>query len=150
MKNLPKTLLGFYMRYAFKPFALLVSSCFVLSLVNRVADGVFWPLAQKLIVELFEGSVPQGATVVNFALPVVAVIIGIWLIIDTIQIISNWILGHWMPKVRNRINEILIDYVHGQSMSFYTGRIPGKINSQINYVAGGFDYCIEYRSGLYD
>jgi ABC-type multidrug transport system fused ATPase/permease subunit len=31
-------------------------------------------------------------------------------------------------------------------MSFYSGRIPGKINSQINYVMGGFDLVGDFAS----
>lgn len=146
MKSLPKSLTGFYLKYAFKPFAFLVSAYLVISLFTRVADGIFWSQAQKWIVGLFEGPVPEGATILNFAFPVIGTIIGVWLVIDTMATVRSWIMGHWIPKVRNRIGEVLTDYVHNQSMSFYTGRIPGKINSQMNYVAGGFDILMDLNS----
>ncbi|MDR1338088.1 MAG: ABC transporter ATP-binding protein/permease [Rickettsiales bacterium] len=148
MKNLPKSLIGFYMRYAVRPFALMLSAWLVLYLIVRIADGVFWPTAQRWVVAMFENPAPVGAGFLSFALPTVGLIIGIWLVIDVMSVTRAWLRGHWSPRVRNEISQVLLDYVHGQSMSFYTGRIPGKINSQSNYIMGGFD-MLEDFAGIF-
>ncbi len=136
MKKFPKSLFRFYVEYAFKPFAWSVSVFIILFLFTRIADGVFWPTAQKWIVGLFEGGAPEGASYLSFAGPTVAVIIGAWLIIDIAATLRSWVMAHMLPKVRNAITTELTDYVHSQSMSFYTGRVPGKINSQISLNMG--------------
>ena len=42
-------------------------------------------------------------------------------------------------KIKNRISEILTRYVHNQSISFWTKRLSGSVETQINYIVNGFD-----------
>ena len=144
MEKFPKSLLSFYIKYGAKPYMWMLVVWVLLHLIIRVADGVFWPMAQRWIVALFESTVPHGATIMSFAFPTIAIIIGTWLVIDILATVRSWIEGYWRPKTNNEISVVLTDYVHSQSMSFYTGRIPGKINSQINYVMGGFGLLLDF------
>jgi ABC-type multidrug transport system fused ATPase/permease subunit len=146
VNKLPNTLIGFYMRHAARPFAWILSVWLALYLIVRIADGVFWPAAQRIIVALFEKPASAGMDFISFALPTIGMLIGIWLLIDIGIVIRAWLHGHWSPKVRNKTGQVLVDYVHSQSMAFYTGRISGKINSQINYIVGGFEVLEDFAN----
>ncbi|HOY47446.1 MAG TPA: ABC transporter ATP-binding protein, partial [Alphaproteobacteria bacterium] len=148
MKNLPKNLWKFYIKYGFKPYAWILGFWALFYFITRVGDGVFWPLAQKWIVALFDQPAPIGISFIKFAFPTIFLIIGVWIALDTMSTIRSWLEGHWAPKTRNELSVVLNDYVHEQSMSFYTNRIPGKINSQIGYIMGGFSVFREFTNIL--
>lgn len=143
MQNFPKSLLGFYIKYAAKPFIWLISAWIILFWGMYIVEGLSWPLVQKTFISLFEQTVPAGETFISFAMPVVITIVVIYLIIDGMELLQSIMSNRWRPKVQNRINEILHDYTHDQSMEFWTNRIVGKVNSQINYVSGGFNILFE-------
>jgi len=135
----PKSLLGFYFRYGFRPYWVLLSIWMVFTLIVIIANGVLFPLFQKWFIALFEKPVPAGMTFVQFAIPTIVMIVGAWIVIDILDVIRQAQGGRWRPTVQNRISEVLNDYLHQQSLTFWTNRMAGKINTQVNYVFGGFN-----------
>ena len=138
MNQFPSTLIGFYTKYAVKPFKWILFFWALFFMLMRVGYGISGPFSEKWFVALLEHHVPEGLSLMSYAWPTIALIIGITLACDAFEITAFTLSAHWRPKVQNHISEILNDYVHAQSMSFFTSRMPGKINTQIGYVAGGF------------
>ncbi|MCL1892132.1 MAG: ABC transporter ATP-binding protein/permease [Alphaproteobacteria bacterium] len=134
----PKTLLGFYIRYGARPYARILILWAITFIAMRVGYGVFGPLSERWFIQLFETTMFPGMNFVAFALPTILLIVGIILVCDILEVTSATLSGRWQPRIQNRISEVLNDYVHSQSMSYFTARMPGKINTQINYVSGGF------------
>ena len=60
------------------------------------------------------------------------------------MILRGMLHGRWQPIISNQISDVLNDFVQHQSMSFWTGRMAGKINSQINYVQTGFGVIMNF------
>lgn len=60
------------------------------------------------------------------------------------MILRGMLHGRWQPIISNQISDVLNDFVQHQSMSFWTGRMAGKINSQINYVSTGFTVIMNF------
>lgn len=148
MQNLPKSLLGFYIKYAAKPFAGILVGWFLLYMTVRLTDGTLFPLIQKWFIALFEQPIVPGTTLLTFAVPIVSFFFLIFILIDSAAVGQDILFARWQPKIRHHLSQRLNDYVHGQSMSFYTGRIAGKINSQIEYIAGGFGLVTDFSSML--
>lgn len=140
---LPKSLWKFYFKYAVSAstFSLVA---WAVSFFIVAMDGVLFPNFQRWFVALFENPVPAGQTFMQYAMPTIILITGLLLMIDVFMFLRNWAYAHWSPKIQNRISVVLNDYVHGQSMSFWTGRMAGKIHAQISYVSRGFESVIEF------
>lgn len=140
---LPKSLWKFYFKYAVSgsTFSLVA---WAVSFFIVAMDGVLFPNFQRWFVALFENPVPAGQTFMQYAMPTIILITGLLLMIDVFMFLRNWAYAHWSPKIQNRISVVLNDYVHGQSMSFWTGRMAGKIHAQIMYVSRGFESVIEF------
>lgn len=137
MIEFPKTLLGFYIRYALRPFAWLLGIWMATFLFVMVTDGVAWPWIQKIFIGLFENGL-SGSEFITSAVSTIVLITIIFIVIDSMELLQSVLAGRWRPKIQNEINEVLHDYTHNQSAGFWTSRIIGKVNSQINYVSGGF------------
>ena len=134
---LPKSLWKFYFKYAVPgsriPIAIWAFFVFVLAM-----EGVLFPNFQRWFIALFENKVPDGMSLIEYALPTIALILALLLLLDISALVRGVFAGRWMPHVKNRISVVLNDYVHSQAMSFWTGRMSGKIHSQIGYVSDGF------------
>lgn len=139
MNNFPKTLLGFYFKFGFKPLWKILTGWFLLFIFFDLCSSTWWPIAQKKIIALFENQVPTNMDFVSYATPTILLIIGLFLLFNIIDGIQNIMSSRWRPKAQENICETLNTYVHNQSMNFFTQRIPGKMNSQIQYVFGGFN-----------
>ncbi|HNY25562.1 MAG TPA: ABC transporter ATP-binding protein [Alphaproteobacteria bacterium] len=139
MKNLPKNLKKFLWKYGFKPYRMVVSLWVVISIIYGFFNGVLTPLLNKWFVALFEKSLPAGTDFVSFAIPTIITITAILITQTILGTLRNVTFAHWTPKVRNNMSQAMTDYVNGQSMRFYIKRMPGKINSQINYVVNSFN-----------
>ncbi|MBP3397573.1 MAG: ABC transporter ATP-binding protein [Alphaproteobacteria bacterium] len=140
---LPKSLWKFYFKYAVPGswWAIIVWAIFYF-IVSM--DGVLFPNFQRWFISLFENPVPDGMTFIQHALPTVILIVSLLLLIDISALIRSIFAGRWIPKIRNRASVVLNDYVHAQSMSFWTGRMSGKVHTQIMYVADGFRAVEEF------
>lgn len=141
--KLPKSLWGFYFKYAMRghwPLILLWAMFFLLV----ESDGILFPNFQRWFIALFEQTIPAGQSFLQFALPTILTITGLFVVWDICLVFRALTRARWQPIISNQISEVLNEYVHNQSMSFWTGRMAGKINSQINYVSTGFDVIINF------
>lgn len=124
--------------HAARPHALMLGAWALIFTVSGIAHDIATPLMQEWFVSLFETDVPSGITFVRFALPTIFGIVAIWAAIDVCEIIQSVLMARWRPNIQNRLSEVLNDYIHSQSMSFWNSSMPGKIAAQIGLVAGGF------------
>lgn len=140
---LPRSLWKFYIKYAARGHwgTLILWAIFFLIVMS---EGFLFPNFQRMFIALFEQTPPPGQNFVQFSLPTISIIAGTLLVLDVCLILRAMMRGRWQPKVGNQISEILTDYVQHQSMSFWTGRMAGKINSQINYVSEGFNVILNF------
>lgn len=140
---LPKSLWKFYFKYAVPgSWGALIAWAVFFFIVSM--DGVLFPNFQRWFVALFENPVPAGMTFMSHALSTVALIIGLLLVIDISTLARGVFHARWAPIVSNRIWTQLSDYVHEQSISFWTGRMAGKVHTQILYVTKGFEAIIDF------
>ena len=86
---LPSSLWGFYKNYAFKGFGFILILFCIVNLIT-FADGIFWPYAQQKFIHMFEESVPMGMSLIRYAFPTIAWIVGVYILLDLIQIFSNF------------------------------------------------------------
>lgn len=142
-QNLPKSLWKFYIKYAARGHwgALLVWGLLFLAVMS---EGVLFPNFQRMFIALFEQTPPDGVSFVRFALPTIAIIASTLILLDICTVLRAWARGHWQPKIDNQVSDVLSDYIQHQSMSFWSGRMAGKLNTQINFVADGFTVILNF------
>ena len=133
----PKSLWKFYFKYAV-PGSRVTLVLWALFFLIAASDLVFFPKIQGLFVSLFETPVPENMTLMQFAVPTILTIMGLLLMVDISGLLRATFRGRWSPTVKNRAQTVLTDYVHNQSMSFWTGRMPGQVYSQIGQISSGF------------
>ena len=138
----PKTVWGFYLKYAVpgSTWALIAWAFFY---AITAMDGVLFPMIQRWFVALFEADIPSGMTLIQYALPTILLIGGCLLVMDVSSLLRGVFMGRWSPQIRNRASVVLNDYVHSQSMSFWTGRMAGKVHKQISDVSEGVNVVID-------
>ena len=142
-KKLPKSLWQFYFKYAMRGhWPLMIGYAILFMCV--MSDGVLFPNSQRWFIALFEQTPPAGQSFVEFALPTILLITGLFILWDICLILRGMLHGRWQPIISNQISDVLNDFVQHQSMSFWTGRMAGKINSQINYVQTGFSVIMNF------
>ena len=142
-KKLPKSLWQFYFKYAMRGhWPLMIGYAILFMCV--MSDGVLFPNYQRWFIALFEQTPPAGQSFVEFALPTILLIMGLFILWDICLILRGMLHGRWQPIISNQISDVLNDFVQHQSMSFWTGRMAGKINSQINYVQTGFSVIMNF------
>ncbi|MCM1294210.1 MAG: ABC transporter ATP-binding protein/permease [Muribaculaceae bacterium] len=133
---LPNSLWVFYLKYAFRGhWGWLIA--YAVFFAGLMSDGILFPNFQRWFIALFEQTPPDGMNLITYATPTIMLIVGLLIMIDGCAALRNWARSRWANRIPNQITEILTDYVHNQSMTFWTGRMPGKVHSQINYVATG-------------
>ena len=134
---LPKSLWGFYFKHAI-PGSWVPFGMWAFFFVVALSNSVLFPFFERWFVQLFETPVPEGMNFVEFAFPTILLIVALNVMISVASVLLGMYHTRWAPHLRNRVHEVLTNYVHNQSMSFWTGRMAGKVNSEINYVAEGF------------
>ena len=144
-KQLPKSLWRFYFRYAAKPMLWFIIAWALLAIVWDIGNSTWWPISQQKIVALFENGI-GGPGFFEHALWTIGVIIWLFLVFDVMSAVQEQMAAHWRPLAKKNISETLTNYVHNQSIAFYHNRIPGKINSQINYIADGFGTVFDFTT----
>ena len=133
----------FYFKYAMRGhWPLMIGYAILFMCV--MSDGVLFPNYQRWFIALFEQTPPAGQSFVEFALPTILLITGLFILWDICLILRGMLHGRWQPIISNQISDVLNDFVQHQSMSFWTGRMAGKINSQINYVQTGFSVIMNF------
>lgn len=140
---LPKSLWKFYFKYAVPgSWGALIAWALFFFIVSM--DGVLFPNFQRWFVALFENPVPNGMTFMGHAMSTVVLIVALLLLIDISALARDVFRARWAPLVSNRIWTQLSDYVHDQSISFWTGRMAGKVHTQILYVTKGFEAIVDF------
>ena len=140
---LPRSLWNFYFKYAVPgSWGALIAWAVFFFIVSM--DGVLFPNFQRWFISLFENPVPAGTTFMAHALPTIILIVVLLLVIDISALLRSVFYARWQPIVSNRIWTDLSDYVHTQSISFWTGRMAGKVHTQILYVTKGFDAIVDF------
>lgn len=142
MNAFPKTTLGFYFKYGVKPFWLTLVIWFILAISWRLSDGILLPCIQKIFLNTFEQPVASDATWISFALPVILLMVGTIVIAHLVHVFDDILWIRLRVHVFNHLSEILHNYVHNQSIAFWSKRIIGKVNEQINYLAKGFEFLV--------
>ena len=142
---LPKSLWKFYFKYAAKPMRWLLVTWALLFIVWDIANSTWWPMSQQKIVALFENGI-GGDGFFEHGLITIGIIISLFLVFDLMNTVHEQMAAHWKPRAKKNISETLTNYVHSQSITFYNNRIPGKINSQINYITSGFETVFDFTA----
>ena len=145
---LPKSLWKFYFKYGIKNYKFLLI-CWMIAVLVMFSGGVIWPNFQRWVVALFENPVPDGMSFIQYAIPTIILITVLNMILTASELIKDTISSHAWPRVANQISENLTIYTHNQSMAFWTGKMSGSINTQINYIIEGLSgglselwYCV--------
>lgn len=140
---LPKSLWRFYCKYAVRgSVGALIAWAAFFFVVSM--DGVLFPNFQRWFIALFENPVPDGVSFLQYALPTILMIVALLIMVDVSMLCRDLFYSRWGPVCQNRIWIRLSDYVYNQSMSFWTGRMAGKVHTQIMYIAKGFDAIIDF------
>ena len=142
---LPKSLWRFYFIYAAKPMLWFLIAWAFLAIVWDIGNSTWWPMSQQKIVALFENGV-GGDGFFTQALWTIGIIIWLFLIFDLMCTVHQQMYARWRPISRKNISETLTNYIHNQSISFYNNKIPGKPNSQINYISDGFGTIFDFTT----
>ena len=133
---LPKSLWKFYIKYAI-PGSWGAVIAWAIFFLIAVTDDVIFPNAQRWFVALFETDIPSGMNILQYSIPTIGLIVGLLLMVDSARFMRGMYYGRWVARIRNRASVVLNDYVNTQSMSFWTGRMAGKVHTQIGYVSDG-------------
>lgn len=134
---LPKSLWKFYFKYAV-PGSYWPWVMWLLFFAFARSGSILFPYCERWFIALFEGTVPVNMNFVQYALPTILLIVGVNLFLSISAVLRGMFHARWQPQISNRTSVVLNDYVHSQSISFWTGRMAGQVNSQINYITNGF------------
>lgn len=145
---LPKSVWKFYFKYAARGYWWLLGIWAIVG-IAAASDRVIQPIMQGWVVSLFETSIPSGMNFLAYAFPTIALITAINVAMTSCVTIRMWIMNHLQPKIDRRISEMLTTYVHGQSMSFWTGRMAGQVKNQMNYISDGFGTIPDVVSSVF-
>lgn len=139
---LPRSLWKFYIKYAARGHWALLAA-WLIPMLWVMTGNVWVPMTQRWFVALFEQPVNGVSEFISYALPTVLLIAGLEMSFTLAITVRGVFSGRWRPKVANQISEILTDYAQHQSMAFWTGRMAGKIDSQIHYIGDGFGLIVD-------
>ena len=101
-QTLPTSLWKFYLKYGIKNYRFLLV-CWMIVVLVVMADGVLWPNFQRWIVALFENSVPDGMSFIQYAMPTIILITLLNMIVTGSMLIRDTFSSHLWPKMSNQI-----------------------------------------------
>jgi ATP-binding cassette subfamily B multidrug efflux pump len=137
MKPHPKTLLGYYRRNFFGKFCgWTFAAAAAIDIIITVAYDLLRPLSLKWFVRIFEIG---GPDIFGRSLRLAVILCAAGVAIHLLAGVNTRLLQLAKSKSTQKISEDLHDYVYGQSLRYYSDRMPGKIANQIGMVAGGLD-----------
>lgn len=73
-----------------------------------MSDAVLFPNYQRWFIALFEQTPPAGVGFVEFALPTILFITGLFILWDTCLILRGMLHGRWQPIISNQISDVAI------------------------------------------
>ena len=142
MINLPSSLWQFYRNCTgsrIKVFLFLT----VLFVVLYQSGGVLVPFVDYEVVKLFKQPLPQDTTLLHYVGWTLFWVFAVQMGSTIARWLSVVVQAHSEPQTKNKISEILTSYIHKQSISFWTSKMSGSMNSEINYIADGFSMYYE-------
>ncbi len=142
MQFLPKSLLRFYMRHAFRPYMHMIIPWFFLLSGWRLIDRILLPWLEKQFISKIENATVLNTDIFEFLLPVVLMFFLALMASLLIHIIDDIVWMRLRTRVMNNVSEVLTDYVHSQSVKFWKNRIVGKIHEQIAHLSKGFEFLV--------
>ena len=137
---MPKTLFGFYARNVFGKMRWLIVGIVITQIIVSL-DNILWPMYQRWIVAMLEDA-PSGVNLIKWCMPTILLILGLDMGLNVFSTLRRWFMDIFRPRSSREISEVLTDYVHAQSLSFWTGRMAGQIHSRITDIASGVDAII--------
>ena len=138
MRNLPEKLTTYYYRHLVDGFRFPLIAWTITLAISQLGFYLWLPMTQRMFVGLFEATRPENMTFLQFAMPTILFIALSWIFIDICAITRDFAERVWKVGIRHKNSITLNKYVHGQSMSFWEGRLSGKVNSQFTVVYDGF------------
>lgn len=139
--NMPKTLLKFYFKKCFPGLYKYIILFMALRFLDFSGSVVF-PFVERWIVAMFEGA-PLGPAIYHHVMPTIALLVGINMSYSSFAIMRDHISSIMTPRVNKKIGEVLTDYVHLQSMSFWVNRMAGSVSANIRFVNTGAQVLIK-------
>lgn len=130
---LPKSLWKFYLKYALRGHWLTVAIWAFFTLAVTF-DSVLFPFYQKWLVATLEVPVPAGMSWLQHIWPTIILIVVLDLCVLGASLLRWVFFQHWGPYVERDISVVLTDYTQHQSLAWWVSRLPGKVNSQMNYI----------------
>ena len=131
--SLPKSLLKFYLQYAFHGYWWTIFIWALFALVVSF-DNVLFPFYQKWLVATLETPIPAGMSWLQHILPTIILIVCLDVTLMTCMLLRWTFFMRWSPQVANKISVILTNYTQNQSLAWWVSRLPGKVNQQMNYI----------------
>ena len=149
--SLPRTLWGFYAKYAIGPSWIILSIWAICFLGSWVMRGFFGPMIDKWFYALFQtGPTPQQ--IIATAIPTILFCMGLRLIWNLGDAARAYINSWWGVKYQDRAMLTLNQYVANQTMAFHRDSMPGKLYNYIGIVSSSFrrvmDYTVVFLSAV--
>lgn len=138
---LPKSLFRFYLKYAFRGNYVAIIAWALCWLIASF-DSVLFPFYQKWLVAALESPMPAGMNWLEYILPTILLIIGLDVMMFMFVLLRSVFGYRWGPNADKQMSVVLTNYTQTQSMSWWTSRMPGKVNQQMVYIRN-FDSIME-------
>ena len=138
---LPKSLFRFYLKYAFRGNCVAIIAWALCWLIASF-DSVLFPFYQKWLVAALESPMPTGMNWLEYILPTILLIIGLDVMMFMFVLLRSVFGYRWGPNADKQMSVVLTNYTQTQSMSWWTSRMPGKVNQQMGYIRN-FDSIME-------
>lgn len=138
---LPKSLFRFYLKYAFRGNYVAIIAWALCWLIASF-DSVLFPFYQKWLVAALESPMPAGMDWLEYILPTIFLIIGLDVMMFMFVLLRSVFGYRWGPNADKQMSVVLTNYTQTQSMSWWTSRMPGKVNQQMVYIRN-FDSIME-------
>lgn len=132
-------LLRFYFKYAF-PGIYKYIFLYMGTVVVVGMTAVLWPIVERLVISTFENAT-VGPDIMRQILPGILAVVAMNMGFSTIEIMYDHAMSMLKPMLQRNVSERLTDYVHSQSMSFWTTRMAGSVSTNITYCSTGA-WCI--------
>ncbi|MFQ6759796.1 MAG: ABC transporter ATP-binding protein [Alphaproteobacteria bacterium] len=132
-QTLPSSLWKFYIRYAFRGNWWSVIGWALCWLIASF-DNVLFPFYQKWLVAALETPIPAGTQWLEYILPTILLIIGLDIMMFVFVLLRSVFSFRWGPNADKQMSVVLTNYTQSQSMSWWTSRMPGKVNQQMIYI----------------
>ncbi len=142
VNTLPKTLTGFYIKYAMHGQWRLLLYWLIIGGWLRLTM-VLWPLTQKWFVAMFEQPINSVTEFITINLPTLLLIIVLNMSWSLCGGLNSIIGAKRNARMEKQISETMTDYLHKQSMAFWSECKSGGIYTKINYLTRGINVMDE-------